>query len=54
MTGYFRTIEDLERATYGLSGGSDNLMKAVTSGIHVAHDGALSGGDATLYNLVYG
>jgi len=54
MTGYFRTIEDLERATYGLSAGSNNLMKAVTSGIHVAHDGALSGGDATLYNLVYG
>ncbi len=54
MTGYFRTIEDLERATYGLSGGSNNLMKAVTSGIHAAHDGALSGGDATLYNLVYG
>ena len=52
MTGYFRTIEDLERATYGLSGGSNNLLKA-TTGIHAPHD-TLSGGEATLYNLVYG
>ena len=51
MTGYFRTIEDLERATYGLSAGSTNLLKA-TKGIHAPHD-TLSGGDATLYNLVY-
>jgi len=52
MTGYFRTIEDLERATYGLSAGSNNLLKA-TTGIHAPHD-TLAGGDATLYNLVYG
>tara|TARA_R110001599_G_scaffold282_4_gene1151 strand:- start:10819 stop:12054 length:1236 start_codon:yes stop_codon:yes gene_type:complete len=57
MTGYFRTIEDLERATYGLSGGS-NIMKAALTGIHPIHDQSggtpASGGDATLYNLVYG
>jgi len=56
MTGYFRTIEDLERATYGLSGGS-NILKAALTGIHPIHDGSdagLTGGDATLYNLVYG
>ena len=32
MAGYFKTIEDLERATYGVSG-SDQLLKA-TTGIH--------------------
>ena len=57
MTGYFRTIEDLERATYGLSGGS-NILKAALTGIHPIHDQTggtpSSGGDATLYNLVYG
>ena len=57
MTGYFRTIEDLERATYGLSGGS-NILKAALTGIHPIHDQSggtpASGGDATLYNLVYG
>ena len=59
--GFHRTIQDLERATYGMTGGSDNLMKSITSGIHGIHDGVdgsgtggLTGGDATLYNLVYG
>ena len=52
MAGYFKTIEDLERATYGVSG-SDQLLKA-TTGIHSIHDGAQSLGSQGLYNLVYG
>ena len=54
MSGYFKTIGDLERATYGL--GSDNLMKATgaTTGIHAGHALATPGGDATLHNLIYG
>ena len=54
MSGYFKTIGDLERATYGL--GSDNLLKAtgITSGIHAGHALATPGGDATLHNLIYG
>jgi hypothetical protein len=60
MTGYYRTIEDLERATYGISGGSNNLMKAALTGIHPIHDGVdagldgVAGRDRSLYNLVYG
>ena len=54
MTGYFKTIGDLERATYGM--GSDNLLKATgaTTGIHAGHALATPGGDATLHNLIYG
>lgn len=56
MSGYFKTIGDLERATYGL--GSDNLLKAtgITTGIHTGHDLASQPGtvDASLHNLIYG
>jgi len=54
MAGYFKTIEDLERATYGVSG-SDQLLKA-TTGIHAVHDnpGSPALGNKGLYNLVYG
>ena len=52
MTGYYKTIEDLERATYGMSG-SGQLLKA-TTGIHSIHDGAQTLGSKGLYNLVYG
>ena len=56
MSGYFKTIGDLERATYGL--GSDNLMKAtgITTGIHNVHNLATQAGtlDASLHNLIYG
>lgn len=53
MTGYYKTIEDLERATYGVSG-SGQLLKA-TTGIHHAHDvNGASLGSKGLYNLVYG
>jgi len=53
MTGYFKTIGDLERATYGM--GSDNILKSegITSGIEGAHFSA-TGGTTELYNLVYG
>tara|TARA_R100001594_G_C4046773_1_gene264255 strand:- start:1327 stop:2640 length:1314 start_codon:yes stop_codon:yes gene_type:complete len=52
-----RTIEDLERATYG-SGGY-GILKAYggdngTTGIHAYHDGTNSGADAALHNLIYG
>ena len=52
MAGYFKTIEDLERATYGVSG-SDQLLKA-TTGIHSVHDAGQTLGNKGLYNLVYG
>ena len=54
MSGYFKTIGDLERATYGMGG--DNLLKATgaTSGIHAVHNLTSQGGDATLHNLIYG
>ena len=54
MSGYFKTIGDLERATSGM--GSDNLLKATgaTTGIHAGHALATPGGDATLHNLIYG
>ncbi|MAL11767.1 MAG: hypothetical protein CMF74_19145 [Maricaulis sp.] len=58
MSGYFKTIGDLERATYGL--GSDNLLKAtgattgIAGGHHTAAGLAGAGGDKSLYNLVYG
>ena len=52
MTGYYKTIEDLERATYGMSG-SDQLLKA-TTGIHAVHDAGQTLGSKGLYNLIYG
>jgi len=58
MSGYFKTIGDLERATYGL--GSDNLLKAtgattgIAGGHHTAAGLAGAGGDKSLYNLIYG
>ena len=58
--GYHTTIQDLERATYGYSAGSNNIMKGITSGIHAIHDGVNAGldgvadRDRSLYNLVYG
>ena len=55
-----RTIEDLERATYGNMGQYGDIMKAagLPSGIHGGHD-VTSGGDfatsqTALYNLIYG
>jgi len=59
MTGYFNTIADLERATYGL-GDNGRISKAytevITEGIHTTHDGAQTGAAdvPALYNLVYG
>ena len=54
MTGYFKTIGDLERATYGI--GSDNILKSegITSGIVGEHFSATAGTNTALYNLVYG
>ena len=54
MSGYFKTIADLERATYGL--GSDNLMKSegITSGIVGEHFSATAASNPALYNLIYG
>jgi len=55
-----RTIEDLERATYG-TGQFSSLLKAsgLTSGIHGTHDvtnadGSLNTGTKALHNLIYG
>jgi len=65
MSGYYKTIADLERATYGSFGG-DRLLKAIgaLSGISGSyHDGAIDlvsgtghalGVTTSLYNLVYG
>ena len=57
MSGYFKTIGDLERATYGI--GSDNILKSTgaTTGIEGRHYSTGSSGDAQtseLYNIVYG
>ena len=62
MVGYINTIADLEAQTYGTNATghiSNQLLKAAgtVSGIHVAHDGALSdptGINANLYNKIYG
>ena len=56
MTGYFKTIADLERATYGSFGG-DRLLKATgaLTGIEGSHHAGESRTTTTaLYNLVYG
>ena len=52
MSGYFKTIGDLERATYGIGG--DNLLKAtgattgIAGGHHTAAGLAGAGGDKSL------
>ena len=56
MTGYFKTIADLERATYGSFGG-DRLLKATgaLTGIEGSHHNGNAVGNSTqLYNIVYG
>ena len=56
MTGYFKTIADLERATYGAFGG-DRLLKATgaLTGIEGSHhNGSTVGNSTQLYNIVYG
>ena len=52
MSGYFKTIGDLERATYGM--GSDNILKSATTGIHGAHFDNATDQTTALYNIVYG
>ena len=54
MSGYFKTIGDLERATYGI--GSDNILKATgaTTGIEGAHYASGTSQTDALYNIVYG
>ena len=62
MTGYIKSMRDLEAATYGIRGGSGNaLLKAagVVSGLSAAHDSGNSMASANsalsdLYNLAYG
>ena len=55
MTGYFKTIQDLERATYGAFGG-DRLLKSTgaTTGIEGAHFDNATSQTTALYNIVYG
>ena len=57
MTGYYKTIADLEKATYGSMGG-DSLLKSYTdnplTGIHGQHDFAQAARTTSLYNIVYG
>ena len=62
MSGYIKTMKDLEAATYGIRGGAGNsMLKAagIVGGLHTAHDAGtsvmsgLSGVDA-LYNVLYG
>ena len=55
MTGYFKTIQDLERATYGAFGG-DRLLKATgaTTAIEGAHFDTGTSQTTALYNIVYG
>ena len=57
MSGYFKTIGDMERATYGM--GSANVLKStgITSGIEGRHYSTGSSGDAQtteLYNIIFG
>jgi len=64
MSGYIKTMRDLENASYGLSGSAaagNALLKsqAVVGGLGTAHDGGnslLTGltGTADLYNVLYG
>jgi len=62
MTGYIRTMKDLEAATYGYGGNTGNaLLKAggVVGGFGTPHDTATNpftaaGGLGDLYNVLYG
>ena len=64
MSGYIRTIKDLEAATYGTSGlAGNNLLKSqgIVGGFGTPHDGGSAitgfGGDgsaAALYGVIYG
>lgn len=62
MTGYIKTMRDLEAATYGISGASGNvLLKAggVVGGFGTPHDAAsnpftAAAGLGDLYNVLYG
>jgi len=62
MSGYIRTMKDLEAATYGYGGNSGNaLLKAggVVGGFGTPHDGAsnpftAAAGLGDLYNVLYG
>jgi hypothetical protein len=52
-----RTIQDLERATYGNVGYGILKSAGATSGIHAVHDAtdpASPGGETALHNLIYG
>jgi len=61
MSGYIKTMKDLEASSYGLTGGNGNaLLKAagVVGGLHGSHDGGTAFSGATgltdLYNVLYG
>jgi hypothetical protein len=61
MSGYIKTMKDLEAASYGLTGGSGNaLLKSagIVGGLHGSHDGGTAFSGATgltdLYNVLYG
>jgi hypothetical protein len=62
MSGYIKTMRDLEAATYGIRGGTGNtLLKGagVVAGLHTAHDASTSvasgfAGVSSLYNTVFG
>tara|TARA_R100000322_G_scaffold165401_1_gene130722 strand:+ start:892 stop:2235 length:1344 start_codon:yes stop_codon:yes gene_type:complete len=62
MSGYIRTMKDLESASYGLTGASGNALlksQAVVGGLGTAHDSGTSlltglTGTADLYNVLYG
>ncbi len=62
MSGYIKTMKDLEAATYGVRGGTGNaLLKSagVVGGLHTAHDASTSvmsgaSGLSSLYNKVFG
>jgi len=61
MSGYIRTMKDLESASYGLTGASGNALlksQAVVGGLGTAHDSGTSllagAGTADLYNVLYG
>ena len=62
MSGYIKTMRDLEGASYGLTGATGNALlksQAVVGGLGTAHDGGTSlltglTGTADLYNVLYG
>ncbi len=62
MSGYIKTMRDLESSSYGLTGGAGNALlksQAVVGGLGTAHDGGTSlltglTGTADLYNVLYG